>query len=164
MGCIKRETSFSHQFWWRSSSVGRALDRYANLAARVRSPVGEEPSDLMCVFLHVQMESNWAGLSVCSCWHTGKWCGTLKAVGNTDHTRKTRMHMQTPYHYPLSPDVVRWVKGRVARSFIGQPARKITSATNFSPVSSLRSWRSVFTPFSMEITHISNDRAVLNRV
>ena len=36
----------------------------ANLAARVRSPVGEVPSDLMCAFLHVQMESNWAGLLV----------------------------------------------------------------------------------------------------
>ena len=50
-------------------------------------------------FLHVQMESNWAGLSVCNCPHTGKWCGTLKAVGNTDHTRQTWIHMQTP----LSP-------------------------------------------------------------
>ena len=45
------------------------------------------------------MESNWAGLSVCNCRHTGKWCGTIKAVGNTDHTRQTWIHMQTP----LSP-------------------------------------------------------------
>ena len=44
----------------------------ANLVTRVRSPVGEEPSDLICAFLHVQMESNWAGLSVCNCRHTGK--------------------------------------------------------------------------------------------
>ena len=44
----------------------------ANLAARVRSPVEEEPSDLMCAFLHVQMESNWAGLPVRNCRHTGK--------------------------------------------------------------------------------------------
>ena len=44
----------------------------ANLAARVRSPVGEEPSDLICAFLHVQMESNWTGLSLCNCRHTGK--------------------------------------------------------------------------------------------
>ena len=42
---------------------------------------------------------NWAGLSVCNCRHIGKWCGTLKAVGNTDHTRQTWIHMQTP----LSP-------------------------------------------------------------
>ena len=73
--------------------------RTANLATPVRSPVGEEPSDLVCAFLHVQMESNWAGLSVCICRHTGKWCGTIKAVGNTDHTRQTWIHMQTP----LSP-------------------------------------------------------------
>ena len=45
------------------------------------------------------MEFNWAGLSVCNCRHTGKWCGTLKAVGNTDHTRQTWIHIQTP----LSP-------------------------------------------------------------
>ena len=62
----------------------------ANLAARVRSPVGEEPSVLMCAFLHVQMESNWAGLSVCNCRHT------IKAVG-----KYTCRH-----HYPLSPDAV----------------------------------------------------------
>ena len=71
----------------------------ANLATRVRSPVGEEPFHLICAFLHVQMEPNWAGLSVRNCRHTGKWCGTLKAVGNTDHTRQTWIHMQTP----LSP-------------------------------------------------------------
>ena len=53
----------------------------------------------MCAFLHVQMESNWAGLPVCNCRHTGKWRGTIKAVGNTDHTRQTWIHMQTP----LSP-------------------------------------------------------------
>ena len=53
----------------------------------------------MCAFLHVQMESNWAGLSVCDSRHTGKWCGTIKAVGNTDHTRQTWIHLQTP----LSP-------------------------------------------------------------
>ena len=73
----------------------------ANLATRIRSPVGEEPSDLMCAFLHV-LESNWAGLSVCNCRHTGKWCGTIKAVGNTDHTLtqgRHELHMQTP----LSP-------------------------------------------------------------
>ena len=50
----------------------------ADLAARARSPVGEEPSDLMCAFLNVQMESNWAGLSVCNCRHTGKWCEIQK--------------------------------------------------------------------------------------
>ena len=44
----------------------------AYLATRVRSPVGEEPSDLICAFLHLQMESNWAGLSVCNCRYTGK--------------------------------------------------------------------------------------------
>ena len=68
----------------------------------------------VCTFLHVQMESNWAELSVCNCRHTGKWCGTIKAVGNTDHTRQSWIHMQTPL-YSLSPDAVRWVKGRVAR-------------------------------------------------
>ena len=31
--------------------------RTANLMARVQSHVGEVPSDLMCAFLHVQMES-----------------------------------------------------------------------------------------------------------
>ena len=71
----------------------------ANLATRVRSPVEEELFDLMCALLHVQMEFNWAGLSVCSCRHTGKGCGTIKTVGNTDHTRQTWIHMQTP----LSP-------------------------------------------------------------
>ena len=40
----------------------------ANLATRVRSPVGEEPSDLICAFLHVQMESNWLG---CQCVTVG---------------------------------------------------------------------------------------------
>ena len=80
--------------------VAQSVEHWtANLATRVRSPVGEEPFDLICTFLHVQMESNWAGLSVCNCRHTGKWCGTLKAVGNTDHTRQTWIHMQTP----LSP-------------------------------------------------------------
>ena len=80
--------------------VAQSVEHWtANLATRVRSPVGEEPSDLICAFLHVQMESNWAGLSVCNCRHTGKWCCTIKAVGNTDHTRQTWIHMQTP----LSP-------------------------------------------------------------
>ena len=71
----------------------------ANLATQVRSPVGEEPSDLIWALLHVQMKSNFARLSVCNCRLTGKWCGTIKAVGNTDHTRQTWIHMQTP----LSP-------------------------------------------------------------
>ena len=84
----------------REEGVAQSVEHWtANLATRVRSPVGEELSDLICAFLHVQMESNWAGLSVCNCRHTGKWCGTLKAVGNTDHTRQTWIHMQTP----LSP-------------------------------------------------------------
>ena len=53
--------------------VAQSVEHWtANLATRVRSPVGEEPSDLICAFLHVQMESNWAGLSVCNCRHTGK--------------------------------------------------------------------------------------------
>ena len=39
-----------------------------------------------------------------------KWCGSIKAV-------------QGRHHRPLSPDAVRWVKGRVARSLIGQSAR-----------------------------------------
>ena len=85
---------------WFEDGVAQSVEHWtANLATRVRSPVGEEPSDLICAFLHVQMESNWAGLSVCNCRHTGKWCGTIKAVGNTDHTRQTWIHMQTP----LSP-------------------------------------------------------------
>ena len=84
----------------KEDGVAQSVEHWtANLATRVRSPVGEEPSDLICAFLHVQMESNWAGLSVCNCRHTGKWCGTIKAVGNTDHTRQTWIHMQTP----LSP-------------------------------------------------------------
>ena len=53
--------------------VAQSVEHWtANLATRVRSPVGEEPFDLICAFLHVQMESNWAGLSVCNCRHTGK--------------------------------------------------------------------------------------------
>ena len=64
-----------------------------------RGAKAQEPFDLICAFLHVQMESNWAGLSACNCRHTGKWCGTIKVVGNTDHTRQTWIHMQTP----LSP-------------------------------------------------------------
>ena len=53
--------------------VAQSVEHWtANLATRVRSPVGEESSDLICAFLHVQMESNWAGLSVCNCRHTGK--------------------------------------------------------------------------------------------
>ena len=80
--------------------VAQSVEHWtANLATQVRSPVGEEPSDLICAFLHVQMESNWAGLSVCNCRHIGKWCCTIKVVGNTDHTRQTWIHMQTP----LSP-------------------------------------------------------------
>ena len=86
----------------REDGVAQSVEHWtANLAARVRSPVGEEPSDLICAFLHVQMESNWAGLSVCYCRHTGQWCGTIKAVGNTDHTRQTWIHMQTPL-FPLA--------------------------------------------------------------
>ena len=85
---------------FKMDGVAQSVEHWtANLATRVRSPVGEEPSDLICAFLHVQMESNWAGLSVCNCRHTGKWCGTIKAVGNTDHTWQTWIHMQTP----LSP-------------------------------------------------------------
>ena len=53
--------------------VAQSVEHWtANLAARVRSLVGEELSDLMCAILHIQMESNWAGLSVCNCRHTGK--------------------------------------------------------------------------------------------
>ena len=70
----------------------------ANLAAWVQFP-GCTVRPHVCTFLHVQMEINWAGLSVCNCWHTGKWCGTIKAVWNTDHKRRTWIHMQTP----LSP-------------------------------------------------------------
>ena len=44
--------------------IGSVEHWTANLAARVRSPVGEEPSDLVCTFLHVQSESNLAGLSM----------------------------------------------------------------------------------------------------
>ena len=47
--------------------------------------------------------SRWSLIGLgCQCvavGHTGKWCGTIKAVGNTDHTRQTWIHMQTP----LSP-------------------------------------------------------------
>ena len=71
----------------------------ANLATRPRSPVGKELSDLMYALHHVQIEYTWAGLSVCNCWHACKWCGTIKAVGNTDHTRQIWAQMQTP----LSP-------------------------------------------------------------
>ena len=85
---------------WIEDGVAQLVEHWtANLAAWVRSLVGEEPSDLMCAFLHVQMESNWAWLSVCNCQHTSKLCGTIKTVGNTDHTRQTWTHMQTP----LSP-------------------------------------------------------------
>ena len=43
--------------------VAQLVDHWAaDLADRVRSPVGEEHYDLMCAFLHVQMKSNWAGL------------------------------------------------------------------------------------------------------
>ena len=57
----------------REDGVAQSVEYWtANLATRVLSPVGEEPSDLICAFLHVQMESNWAGLSVCNCRHTGK--------------------------------------------------------------------------------------------
>ena len=86
--------------WSYEDGVAPSVEHWtSNLAARVRSSVGEEPSDLMCAFRYVQMESNWAVLSVCNCRHTGKWCGTIKAVGNTEHTRQTWIHMQTP----LSP-------------------------------------------------------------
>ena len=105
----RRATPLNHRYksGIRAENLGKNEDGVAqsveywtaNLATRVRSPVGEEPSDLICAFLHVQMESNWAVLSVCNCRHTGKWCGTIKAVGNTDHTRQTWIHMQTP----LSP-------------------------------------------------------------
>ena len=95
----KSTIRFVTYFSW-EDGVAQSVEHWtANLATRVRSPVGEEPSDLVCAFLQVQMESNWAGLSVCNCRHTGKWCGTIKAVGNTDHTRQTWIHMQTP----LSP-------------------------------------------------------------
>ena len=56
--------------------VAQSVEHWtANLATRVRvrSPIGGGgPSDLVCAFLHVQMESNWAGLSVFICRHTGK--------------------------------------------------------------------------------------------
>ena len=88
------------QLYLLKDGVAQSVEHWAaNLATQVLFPVWEEPSDLIREFLDVQMESNWAGLSVCNCRHTGKWCGTLKAVGNTDHTRQTWIHMQTP----LSP-------------------------------------------------------------
>ena len=101
--------------WSSEDGVAQLVEHWtSDLAARVRPPVGEEPTDLMCAFLHVQMESYCAGLSVCNCRHTGKWCGTIKAVENTDHTRQTWIHLQTP----LSPftgcgPVVEWTSGNV---------------------------------------------------
>ena len=65
--------------------------------------------------------SIWAGLSVCNCRNNGKWCGTIKTVkiriiqGRHDYTCR--------YNYPLFPVAVLWVKGRVARSWIGKSAR-----------------------------------------
>ena len=86
-------------FHW---GVSQSVEHWtSDLAARVRSSVREELSDSMCAFLHVQMESNWAGLSVSNYRHTSKWCGTIKAIGNTDHTRPTQIHMPTPI-YPLT--------------------------------------------------------------
>ena len=65
--------SFNGIVQWSQDGVAQSVEHWtANLATRVRSPVGEEPSDLICAFLHVQMESNWAGPSVCNCRHTGK--------------------------------------------------------------------------------------------
>ena len=122
--------------------VAQSVEHWtANLATRVRSPVGEEPSDLICAFLHVQMESNWAGLSVCNCRHTGKWCGTIKAVGNTDHTRQTWIHMQTP----LSPlagcgPVGEGTSGKV----LSWTVRSLNLAYTTTPFSSVRSALSVY--------------------
>ena len=68
----------------------------------------------MCAFLNIQIESNGAGLSVCNLWHTGKWCGTIKAIGNTDHTRQTWIHMQTPlFTLPGCGPVVEVTSGKV---------------------------------------------------
>ena len=49
---------------WEDGVVQLVEHWTANLAARVQSPVGEELSNLMCAFLHVQMESNWAVISI----------------------------------------------------------------------------------------------------
>ena len=55
----------------REDGVAQSVEHWtANLATRVRSPRGEEPSDLICAFLSVQMESNWAGLG-CQCVTVG---------------------------------------------------------------------------------------------
>ena len=67
----------------------------ANLATWVRSPVGEEPSDLMCAILNVQMESNWAGKSVCNCRHTGNWCDYKGRLKYGPHKTDTNTHADT---------------------------------------------------------------------
>ena len=77
--------------------IEQCLERWTvDLTVRVRSSIGVE---LYSVLTPRPDGVKWAGLSVCNCRHTDKWCGTIKAVGNTDHTRQTWIHTQTP----LSP-------------------------------------------------------------
>ena len=51
---------------------------------------------------------------MCNCQHTGNWCSTIKAVGNTDHTRQTWIHMQSLLSpLPRCGPVVEGVSGKV---------------------------------------------------
>ena len=60
-------------FFLFEDGVAQSVEHWtANLATQVRFPLREEPSDPICAFLHVQMESNLAGMSVRNCRHTDK--------------------------------------------------------------------------------------------
>ena len=62
--------------------VAQSVEHWtSNLAAQVRSPVGEQLSDLMYAFLNVQMESNWLGCQCVTVGTLASECGTIKAVG-----------------------------------------------------------------------------------
>ena len=79
---------------FRTGELSRKNIGPLNLAARVRPPWGCTVRLHVCDFLHFKMESNLAGLSVCNCRHTGKWCSTINLK-----PWKYGIHMQTP----LSP-------------------------------------------------------------
>ena len=90
------------EIYSRSSHYGDGIAQLVEhwTAIPIWWPEFDPPWGLYCPTSCVQFSP--AGLSVFNCRYIGKWCGTLKAARNTDHTRQTWIHKQTP----LSPLVV----------------------------------------------------------
>ena len=130
-----------------------------NLATRVRSHVGVVLSDLMCAIFSMELGCQYvtAGTPV------GKWCGTIKAVGNTDHTRQTWIHMQTPlspYWPSMTFPVISLIFAAVFQAFRSKPSWNaykfslIAQAASFLTKKHLKYACSYF-PYFHEISYFS---------